>query len=94
MTEAVELLRWANVVLAGVAVAVLVAGTMLRAERLTPRERRVRPWVVVVFGVIAYGSGEAAAQDSEGGLRVVFMTLALSGFLVAALYRFHDVDGQ
>lgn len=94
MTTWVDVLRWFNVALASVAVALLISGTMYRADRLTPRERRARPWVIAVLGVVAYGAAESAVQHVEPGVRVPAMLVALLGLCGAMLYRFGDRDGR
>lgn len=88
-----EALRWTNVALSMVAVGLLIAGTMFRWDEMPARLRRIAPWVVCTYAIIAYGSGEAAATDAEPGLRILFLALNLVGLLIALLYRFgHETD--
>lgn len=87
-----EFLRIANVVLSVAAVSVLIASSVLRLEVLTSNEKRVLPWLTVILLVIAYGSGEAAAQNAPIGYRVLLMALALAGFLGAMIFGLRDVS--
>ena len=83
-----DVVRWINVVLAMGAVCLLVSGTIQRWHDMPKRIQRIAPWVACTYVIVAYGSGEAAAQDAEPWLRVLLMTLNLCGLLIALLYRF------
>ena len=85
-----ETLRWVNVALSMGAVCLLVAGTMHRWRVMPKRIQRIAPWVACTYVIVAYGSGEAAAQDADPGLRVLLLTLNLVGLLIALLYRLGD----
>jgi hypothetical protein len=87
-----DLLRWVNVVLATAVVAMLVAGSIHRWPTMPARIRRIVPWTIATYVVIAYGSGEAAHQDTPAGVRVVLMMCVLAGAVVALAYRIDDDD--
>ena len=85
-------LRWANVVLAMIAVALLVTGSIARWSVMPKRIRRIVPWVIATYVVLAYGSGEAARQDTPAGVRVAMTTCVLLGLIVALMFRIGDDD--
>lgn len=87
-----DALRWFNVAASCLVVILLTAGTIRRWDIMPPRFRRMAPWVIATYAVIAYGSGEVAAAPSHvpPGIRVALMSLTLIGLLVAALYGFDD----
>lgn len=85
-------MRWLNVILAGLDVLLLVAGSIARWDHMPARLRRIVPWVIATYVVIAYGSGEAARQDTPAGVRVALTACVLSGLMVALLYRIGDDD--
>jgi len=85
-----DILRWLNVLLAMFVVAAMVAGSMARWHVMPKRLKRIIPWVVMTYVVIAYGSGEAARQDTPPGVRIALMLCTLAGLLVALLWRIDD----
>lgn len=85
-------LRWANVALSCLVVVLLVAGATARWDHMPPRFKRITPWVICTYVIIAYGSGEALATDVEPGLRIGLMALNLCGLLVALVWRMHVPD--
>lgn len=87
-----DFLRWTNVVLAMLVVALMITGTIRRWAVMPGRLRRVIPWVIGTYVVIAYGSGEVAASstDVDPGIRVLLLILILLGLVVALLWRMHD----
>lgn len=85
-----DLLRWANVVLASAVVMLLMAGTIHRWHDMPARIKRIVPWVIATYVVIAYGSGEAAHQDTPPGYRVVLLMCVLAGMVIALSYRIDD----
>lgn len=85
-------LRWANVALAGLVVMLLVMGTIARWRVMPGRLRRIVPWIICTYVVLAYGSGEAARQDTPPGVRVALTACVLSGLVVALLYRIGEDD--
>lgn len=87
-----DVLRWLNVFMAAGAASLLMASTIRRWEGLSPRVQRITVWFIVILLVIAYGSGEAAAQNAPEGLRVIMMLLALAGLIGTLLYRFNERD--
>lgn len=90
--EVWEWLRWANVALSSLVVVLLVMGAVTRWDHMPARFKRITPWVILTYVIIAYGSGEALAQDVEPGLRVGLMLLNLCGLLVALVWRMHAAD--
>jgi hypothetical protein len=90
MAEAMEAIRWVNVVLAFASLAVLVGTLTRRWDVLSHRIRRIGIAFCGVMAVIAYGSGEAASQDVPPGIRVVLMFLSLAGLVGALLWRFDE----
>lgn len=87
-----DTLRWVNVVLAMLVVILMITGSMRRWGSLPARLRRVVPWVIATYVVIAYGSGEVAASgaDVDPGIRVVLLILVLLGLVVALAWRISD----
>lgn len=85
-------LRWVNVALAASVVMLMIAGAMRRWDAMPKRFRRITPWVITTYVIIAYGSGEVASTpgDVDPGLRVLFMVANLSGLMIALLYRIDD----
>lgn len=92
MDHLAELARWTNVLLSAAAAAIVIAGTVYRWESLPRHEQRVRPWLGMLLLTIAYGSGEAAAQDAPVGLRVFFGVVSLLGLVVSLLMGFREDD--
>lgn len=90
MSAWADALRWANVVLAGASLAVLIVTLMRRWGAITARDRRIGTSCALVLFVIAYGSGEAASQEVPLGLRVVLMFLALSCLAASLLWHFEE----
>lgn len=85
-----DFLRWANTIGAIIVVALLIAGTMARWHLMPPRYKRMSPWIISTYVVIAYGSGEALASDVEPGYRILMMFCVLLGLIVALVYRLED----
>lgn len=87
-------LRWVNCVLAMLVVILLVTGTVARWDHMPRRFRRIVPWVIATYVVIAYGSGEVATAEEpiDPGFRVFLMTLVLTGLAVSAMYRLGEPD--
>lgn len=85
-------LRWVNVALSCFVVVLLVAGTVVRWHPMPARFKRIAPWVILTYVIIAYGSGEALAQDVEPGLRIGLMALNLCGLIVALVWRMDAPD--
>lgn len=85
-------LRWVNVCLAMVDVMLLIAGSIARWKAMPRRFKRIVPWVIATYVVLAYGSGEAARQETPAGVRVALTACVLSGLMVALLYRIGDDD--
>lgn len=84
-----DALRWVVVAVACADVALLFAGTIARWDTFTPRLRRVVPWVIATYVVIAYGAGEVASASTPAptGIRVILTLLVLLGLLIALSYR-------
>lgn len=89
-------LRWVNAALAGLVVVLLVAGAYARWPAMPRRFRRMTPWIVGTYVVIAYGSGEIAGsgEDVDPGLRVGLLAVVLLGLIGASVWGFgaHDYD--
>lgn len=85
-------LRWVNVCLSSLVVVLIVMGAVARWDHMPTRFKHITPWVIFTYVVVAYGSGEALAQDVEPGFRVGLMVLNLCGLLVALLWRIGDHD--
>ena len=87
-----DIVRWANVALASIVVVAMVAGTVARWDIMPSRLRRIVPWVILTYVVIAYGSGEVASSTEpvDPGLRVFLLVGTLSGLAIALLYKIHD----
>lgn len=94
MTIDVDWFRWANVLMAGIVVLLLTAGAVARWHVMPARFRRITPWVIATYVVIAYGSGELAAssQHVDPGLRVWLLLIDLAGLLVALAWGFRATD--
>lgn len=84
--------RWANIFLSGLAVVLLTMGAVTRWDHMPKRFKRMTPWVIGTYVIIAYGSGEALASDVAPGLRVALMLVALCGLVVALVWRMGDHD--
>lgn len=89
-----DLARWLIVLIAGLDVVLMTAGSIKRWDTFTPRLRRIIPWVVMTYVTIAYGAAEVAANKTPvpPGLRVPFMALVLLGLFVALVYRIDEDD--
>lgn len=87
-----DFVRWLNVAASCIVVALITMGTYARWEYLPPRFRRILPWIVMTYGIIAYGSAEVALSDAHPpqGYRVVMMLLTLCGLVIALLYGITD----
>lgn len=85
-----DMVRWFNVVLSSVVVALLIAGSVMRWDVMPKRFRRITPWVISTYVIIAYGSGEAATSNTSPGYRVLLLALTLIGLVIALLYRIGD----
>lgn len=85
-----DIVRWFNVALSSVVVALLIAGAVARWDVMPKRFRRITPWVVSTYVIIAYGSGEAATSSTSPGYRVLLLALTLIGLVIALLYRIGD----
>lgn len=92
--EVWDWLRWVNAALSGVVVVLLTMGAVARWEHMPARFKRIVPWVVLTYALIAYGSGEAAADPTQidPGLRVGLIMLNLCGLIVALVFRIQDPD--
>lgn len=84
--EPAPMVRLGTLILSMVVTAILTASTIGRWKVLPLHLRRVMPFVIAVFLIISYGSGEAYAQHAPLGLRVYLMPLALLGLLVGLIY--------
>ncbi len=82
-------LRILNVALAMVTVSLLVTAGVVRWRIMPFPLRRLYPWIVATYVVIAYGSGEALADDVRPGVRVILMCLCLIGMVIAGLFNLH-----
>lgn len=85
-------LRWFNVIGSSLVVALLIMGTMKRWSVMPARFRRMAPWVIATYVVIAYGSGEALYSHVQPGYRILLMAVVLLGFIVSIIYGFGDDD--
>lgn len=85
-----DVLRWVNLIGAMLVVSLLIMGAMRRWPEMPVRFKRITPWIIATYVVIAYGSGEALAQDVEPGYRIILMMCVLLGLIVALLYRMSD----
>lgn len=85
-------LRYTNAVLALTVVLLLSMGARIRWSTTPVRIRRMVPWVILTYVLIAYGSVEVALQERQvdPGLRVMLLTLNLTGFIIALLYGMGD----
>lgn len=86
--------RYANAALASLVVLLLSLGATARWETMPSRFKRITPWVVMTYAVIAYGSAEIAVapEPVDLGLRVILMALTLIGLVIALLYGITDDD--
>jgi hypothetical protein len=87
-----DVLRLVNVGLAMIVVVLLIAGSIHRWQVMPKRIRRVVPWIVATYVVIAYGSGEAASENTPAGVRVAMLACVLCGLVVALSYRIDNDD--
>lgn len=85
-----DIVRWINVALSSLVVALLIAGSVTRWNVMPQRFKRIAPWVIATYVIIAYGSGEAATSNTSPGFRVILLALALIGLVIALLYRIGD----
>ncbi|MCF6376891.1 hypothetical protein L2K70_04685 [Nocardioides KLBMP 9356] len=86
--------RWINAGLAGLVVVLLSAGAVARWRAMPRRFKRITPWVIGTYVIIAYGSGEIAASDDTvaPGLRVFLLMLVLVGLIGALAWGFAARD--
>lgn len=84
-----DALRWLVVAAAIAVVSFMLAGCFARWETFTPRLKRIVPWVVATYVVIAYGAGEVASSPNPppAGIRVILMLLVLFGLVIALSYK-------
>jgi len=89
-----DIVRWVNVALSFGVVTVMTMGAWYRWKDMPTRFKRITPWVILTYVIIAYGSGEVAANPGtvSPGVRVGLMSLTLIGLLIALLYRIDDPD--
>lgn len=94
--EAWDWMRWVNAGLAGLALMLLTLETTRRWDQMNRRLRRLVPWVLATYAVIAYGSGElaASAQRVDPGLRVGLMLVVLLGLAGALGLNVRDRSDQ
>jgi hypothetical protein len=85
-----DALRIFNVIASIVVVALLFMGAIARWDEMPLRFKRITPWVIGTYVVIAYGSGEAFANDVEPGYRIVLLSANLLGLIVSLVYRMGD----
>lgn len=84
-----DAVRWVNVGLSGLVVILLVADFIHRWPTMPLRAKRVDPWIILTYLILAYGSGEIASSSEPvaPGIRVTLLLLDLCGLVVALLYR-------
>lgn len=89
-----DTMRWVNVAAASVVVSLLIAGTMCRWEEMPPRIRRIVPWVILTYVIVAYGHAEIAwsTDHPPEGYRLILSLLNLCGLIIALVYGFSDDD--
>ena len=85
-----DVFRWVNMICAIAVVALLIMGAMHRWSTMPIRFKRITPWIIATYVVIAYGSGEALATDVEPGYRILLMMCVLLGLITALVYRMGD----
>lgn len=82
-----EALRWVNMVLAFVALAMMV-GSVTHAWHTAPRhDRHIGLAHCAMLVTIAYGSGEALTQSVPPGIRIVLMAGSLVYLIIGLLMR-------
>lgn len=79
-------LRWVNIAVSMLVVALLIAGLMKRWHVTPLRYKLMSPWIVGTYVVIAYGSGEALASGRPYGISLLLLTCDLLGLIVALIY--------
>lgn len=89
-----EWLRWGNVGLSALVVALLITGAVHRWHIMPKQFQRIAPWVIGTYVIIAYSSGEAAQAGVSPGLRVFLLSLDLVGLIIACLFGLGDDDYQ
>lgn len=82
-----DVARVLNVFVSIIVVAMLMAGAVQRWDEMPLRFKRITPWVIGTYVVIAYGSGEALANNVEPGYRIILMLADLLGLAAALVYR-------
>lgn len=92
--EAWQWARYVNAVLALAVFGLLIASVWARWDYIPLRYRRILPWVVATYGVVAYGSVEVARTDPHipPGYRVGLLSIVLIGMIVALLYGIGDKE--
>lgn len=84
-----DFIRWVNVALSGLVVVLLIADFIDRWPAMSTRSKRVDPWIILTYLILAYGSGEVARSSTEvpPGIRVTLLLLDLFGLAIALAYR-------
>lgn len=96
LIDFVTAIRWVNVVIASLVVALLVAETVTGWREMDLRDKRIIPWIIMTYVVIAYGSGELATAPNKvpPGFRVVLLSLTLIGLAIALLFGHYGTEHQ
>lgn len=89
-----DLVRWINLTLSSAVVILMIMGTMKRWEDLPARLKRIIPWVIFTYVILAYSSGEVLHEPgvADPGYRVILLLLNLVGLLIALLWEFDKAD--
>ena len=89
-----DTLRLINVLLSSAVVVAMIIGAMRRWDGMPVRVKRIAPWVIGTYVIIAYRSGELLAQpgETDPGLGVILFTLNLIGLLIALVWRIDEAD--
>lgn len=91
-----DVLRWVNAVMSALVVVLLLVDFIRAWPTLRVRERRVWPWIIMTYVVLAYGSGEIAASEHpvSPGVRVGVLALTIIGLAVALIFGHYGAEKE
>lgn len=87
MTYLAEHLRLINCILAGLCVAAMTFGMVIRRHSMPRRIRRISAWVFLIILNIAYGSGYLYSNGNDVNPPAVTMLLVLCGLGIAMIWH-------
>lgn len=94
LTNHTETLIWTNCLFSVLAAALLTAITVARWDEVPAAERYSRPWLIIMFLVLAYSAGEAAHQNVAAGYRFSMFLISIAGFTGSLVYGLWAINRE